>query len=382
MARRTYGTGSVTPYGEGRYRLRWWANGAQRSKVVHAGTRKEAEVLLRAELSDVDQGVAVEPSVMRVAEMLDLWLRDEVAPRVKATTLEQYQRTIATHVVPRLGKERIQELSKADIVAFRATLVRECGSRTAQQAFDRFTAALAWAAEMEWVKRDVSTGVKRPPHEDGEAHAFSAAEAASLLHLAKDDHYAPLWQLYLWTGLRRGEGLGLRWRDLDLNTGALSVRQQVVLTGTPRRPTIQSVKTKASRRTIGVDETLVVALEDHRTAQLAAKKRAGHWFDHGLVFCTRNGLPINPDHVRRRFDAFMVTMGFPERTVHDCRHTHASLLLMRGVSLLEVSHRLGHSNPQITAEVYAKWIPGSEERSIEAIRGMLEGGSTPPELPG
>jgi integrase len=381
MARRTYGTGSVTPYSEGTWRLRWWDNGKQRSKVVAAASKKEANALLRRELTAVDEGVSVEPSRLTVAELMARHLTDTGSDLAESSAV-RYAQVTRLHILPHLGSKRLQSLKPHHLSSW-LTVLREAevGARTIQQAYDRLHTALDWAYRMEWVKQNVLSKVDRPQARPEPIFPLTFAESHQFLAVADTDGLAPLWRLYLSTGLRRGEALGLRWADLDLVAGKLSVRQQVVPGSSGGGAVIKQVlKTSAARRTFGIDPLLVEKLISHQEHQVATRLRTTRWFPHDLVFCTRNGLPLRPRNLYRDYEPLLERAGVAARTLHNLRHSHATHLLLQGVSVLEVSARLGHASPNITLSTYSHWIPGHHEASIEAIRGMLAGAL--PELEG
>jgi integrase len=379
LAKRTYGTGSMTQYslpdGTPRFRARWWhvadpRTGESQQRSRSFATRDEAEAFLQAQLRGRDRS-----TVMRrgrtIARLMEHWLADEIAVRVKPTTLQHYQMTVRTHVIPRIGHQLLQDFSKADVVSFRAALVRECGSRTAQQAFDRLAAALRWAVEMEWIEKDPSLGVKRPKSHAQRATPLTDDQSRAFLALTAHDEYRPLWQVFLATGLRRGEALGLRWCDLDLEHGRLSVRQEVVRAGSPPRPLIQTPKTKASWRTIPIDAQLVAELTRHRDTQQHRREQSALWHDDDLVFCKDNGRPLCPDLIKRRFDKIRDALAIPTATIHALRHTHASQLLLDGVPVLEVAHRLGHRNSSVTLDTYGHLLPGFQGNAVRSVEATL-----------
>ena len=270
---------------------------------------------------------------------------------------------------------RAQSLAPADVVAIRSTLLRSTGVRSTQLALQRLSQALKWGVSVELLKRNVAAGIKPPRSVTTEKRALTHAEARAFLEIAETDHYSPLWRVYLATGLRRGEALGLRWKDVDLHANTLSVRQQVVLAGKPIRPVVQDPKSLAARRTLDVDPMTIDAMTCHLNRQLKEKKAARVWKDDGLVFCTRNGLPCDPNNVLKHFRRIRDDAGIEESfTLHDLRHTHATHLILAGVPILEVSRRLGHSKTSITMDIYGHLLSDYRGSSVDAVAAALDGG--------
>jgi integrase len=203
------------------------------------------------------------------------------------------------------------------------------------------------------------------------------SEARSFLDAAKSDTYWPLWLVYLSTGLRRGEALGLRWSDLDLDRGRLSVRQSVgLLNGDDGsvRPALHAPKSMAALRTMDIDERCISALRDHGEVALGYPM-AHHNGDVGkLVFATRHGALLNPTNLYRNMARICEDAGLVGGwKIHDLRHTHATHLLLAGVPIEVVSKRLGHANSSITLRCYSHLLPGHGDMALAAIENALYG---------
>jgi integrase len=180
------------------------------------------------------------------------------------------------------------------------------------------------------------------------------------------------------TGMRRGEVLGLRWSDVDLDAGRLSVRQTL---SAPRNPdTGQHVpvfgepKTKQGKRSVPLPAQTVAALRAHRKEQMRERLMAGPgWQDHGLVFCEPDGQPIHPDRFRKRFEHRVQRSGLPPIRFHDLRHTYATLALQAGVHAKVVSEILGHASIGITLDTYSHAVPGLQESAAETVAALVFG---------
>ncbi len=343
--------------------------GKRKTRAGTFDSEKAAEKALTAWLADLDKGVAVEPTKMKMTELLRRWLDDEAAARVRPTTLAGYRLTVETHIIPALGNVPALRLTVADVQRFRSEMVKTGKVRTAQVALLRLKQALAWAVAADLLPRNVAAGVKRPGAKAPERKTWSADEARRFLKAAETDGYSLLWLLLLSTGLRRGEALGVRWRDVDLDRGLLTVRQSVVASG--GAPLVQEPKSKAASRTVRLPAATVAALRAHRKSQAERQLAAAQWADTGLIFSTGAGKPINPRHVLRSFAAIVKRAGVPRISIHDLRHTHATLLLRDGVPVKVVSERLGHSQASITLDVYAHVMDDMQEQAVDSIGAAL-----------
>jgi integrase len=182
------------------------------------------------------------------------------------------------------------------------------------------------------------------------------------LDVACEDHLCVLWVLALHTGLRRGELLGLRWGDVDLDRAVLQVRRSLVQSGGVMG--FQEPKTSSGRRTIALDAPCVVGLREHRARQAEQRLRMGPlWQDHDQVFATELGTPLQPSNVDRRFRALLTKAGVPRIPFHGLRHTHATLLMKHGVHPKVASERLGHANITLTLSTYSHVLPQMQEEA-------------------
>ncbi len=171
------------------------------------------------------------------------------------------------------------------------------------------------------------------------------------------------------TGLRRGELLGLRWADVDLDAGTVVVRQ--TLQRSSGGLSFSQPKTQKSRRTVTLPSMTTKALREHHTAQVEQRLALGsRWVDHDLVFCNSDGSPWNPGSFGSQFRVFARAAGFTVR-FHDLRHSHATHLFRAGVHPKLVSERLGHSSVGITMDLYTHVIEGMDREAAERIGERL-----------
>jgi integrase len=195
---------------------------------------------------------------------------------------------------------------------------------------------------------------------------WSAVQLQTFLAVTQEDRLATLRQLMAFTGLRRGEALGLRWSDLDLERGRATICQTILPIA--HRPTVGEPKTARGRRSVALDRRTVEALQLHRRRQREQRLLVGPDFhDHGLVFAQPDGQPLNPEYVSRRFQRLVCSAGLQSVRLHDLRQTHATLALAAGVPTRMLSDRLGHSAMAVTTDIYQHAIPDLEADFAERI---------------
>ena len=179
-------------------------------------------------------------------------------------------------------------------------------------------------------------------------------------------------------GLRRGEVLGLSWTDVDLGKArSLTVRRSLArsrsMPGTKTRIVVGDVKTARSRRTMHLPDPVVDVLKAHKAKQALERLAAAEWQDHGLVFSSRIGTPLDPDNFARRFVALAEKAKLGHWHPHEARHSAASIMLAQGVPLQVVSEVLGHSSIRLTKDVYGHLEAAARQEATEATASVLLG---------
>jgi integrase len=204
-------------------------------------------------------------------------------------------------------------------------------------------------------------------------HPLSAEEARRLLDVARGHRFETLYVLAIHTGMRRGELLGLKWDDVDLENATVRVRRTLTRIDNGRRLALGPPKNKQSRRTVRLTERAVEALRSHLERQLGEIEALGDLYkDQGLVFTTEAGTLINPSNLRQRSLApLLKRAGLPQITFHDLRHTCASLLFQRNVHPKFVQELLGHASVAITLDTYSHMLPGMGGEAAEAMGEVL-----------
>jgi integrase len=181
----------------------------------------------------------------------------------------------------------------------------------------------------------------------------------------------PAFYLLATTGMRRGEVLGLRWRDVDLDRHSLSVSRALVIVA--YEPQISDVKTGQGRRTIDLEPNTVAVLRAWKKRQMEERMLTNVRSKTEVIFAHPDGSWINPDYFSQVFDRHLAKSDLPSIRLHDLRHTHASILLRQGVPLKVVSERLGHANPAFTLSVYQHVMPGMQADAAKAFSAAVFG---------
>jgi integrase len=360
---------------DGRWMARYTvytAKGPKR-KTLYGKTRAEVAAKLTKAMSDRDGGLIFDAGNLTLDEYLDRWLIDSLRGTVRASTCVRHEVNVRVHINPALGRVKLKGLTPAHVRGLhREKLDAGLAPATVRKIHSTLHKALSQAVADGLIPRNAAA-VKAPRPVPKEINPLSAEEARALLEaaVAVGDRFEALYVLAITAGLRRGELLGLRWEDADLKRGVMRVGRALVREGGGYRP--GNTKTKRGRRSIRLTPRAISALKAHRKRQLEEKmKFAGLWRDHGLIFATQVGTPVNPENlVKRSFKPLLRRAGLPEIRFHDLRHTCATLLLGGGVHPKLVQELLGHATVAMTLDTYSHFLPSMGDQTARAMEATL-----------
>lgn len=352
-----------------------------RKRRYHSGyrTKQEAEQARTELLGRMDGATYVPPSSVTLGEYLtEKWL-PAVESTLRPATFRTYRLTIEAYVLSRIGRRPLQALSPDMLNALYGKLLTEGGkqgrplsARTVLSVHRVLRKALQDGLRWGYVARNVADAAMPPKARTHEMRVWDAQELRQFLDHVAEDRLSAMWFVFASTGMRRGEVLGLRWRDVDLDGSQLAIRQTLLAFGGELH--FGEPKTKSGRRQIALDSGTVASLRAHRKRQMEERLRAGPaWADSGLVFTDEVGNPLHPDGVTRAFAARAGEAGLPRIRLHDLRHGWATLALKAGVHAKVVSEVLGHSSISLTLDTYSHVLPGMQESAVETVAGLIRG---------
>ena len=337
-------------------------------------TKKEAQAALNDALSGVQRGTFVAPSRTTVRDFLELWL-DGVKTEVALTAWVSYRQSVRRYINPHLGSKRLGELSALDVKRWHGVLLtsgrqdgRPLATNSVKLAHRVLHRALADAVRWNLIFVNPVSSVRVPKGTTPEQRVWTAAEARQFLDALADDRLVALWTLALHTGMRRGELAGLRWSDVDLDAGTLTVAQQ--RTSANYEEVIAAPKAKSHRQLLLAPAT-VVALRDHLRRQREERLRLGPaWTDSGYLFVDEAGVEYHPQRFTKLFAEAVEKAGVPKIRLHDTRHTMATLALEAGVHPKVVQEQLGHSAIAVTLDTYSRVPQAVRRDSADKIAGL------------
>jgi integrase len=346
-------------------------------------TKKAAQAAMTALLADRDRGVMVTPSRVTVGNyLLDVWLPARRSA-LRPSTAAAYEGVIRNYVLPDLGRTKLQSLNGAALNRLYSVLLtdgrterrRGLGSglapKTVRNVHGVLTRAMKDAVRWGHIQRNPCDTADPPRGRTPEMRAWTADELRRFVRATETHRLGSIWMLMATTGMRRGEVLGLRWSDIDLETGTVTIRStrvrygSVTATSTP--------KTARGNRTIAIGPTTLAALRAWKRTQASERLLCGSAWqgDHGLVVTKTNGGAPNPESFSNLFGKLVRRSGLPPIRLHDLRHSYATNALAGGVPVKVLSQRVGHADVGVTLAVYAHVMPGDDEDAARRADALL-----------
>jgi integrase len=319
------------------------------------------------------------------------FLRDEWLPakqaQLRPTTFEAYRMNCEVHILPALGGRRVQELQPAMLNAFYRSLLNGgrvdgkggLSPKTVRHIHGIIHKALRDAGRLGYVPRNVAEFADLPTRAANadtsapmELQVWSPDQLRAFLAGVAGDRMAAAWRLAAITGMRRGELLGLRWSDVDLDNERLAVRSTRVRAG--NIVVVSHTKTRAGTRVVDLDPGTVAALRTWRKEQMKERLAVGpRYADSGLVFTMPDGTAITPNRFSIWFRKHVKRLGLPRIRLHDVRHSYATAALAAGVPAKVVSERIGHANVGITLDTYSHVNPGMGRAAAAQVAALIDG---------
>ncbi|HEX5158878.1 MAG TPA: site-specific integrase [Ktedonobacterales bacterium] len=364
--------GSITQLGDGRWQARVTLEGGKR-KAYYGATRAEAAAKLHAALRDRDSGLPLVAEKQTVGQYLAVWL-DTVKPTIRPRTWKRYTELLTQHATPVLGKIALAKLSAQQVQRLYSIKLEEGLSvTTVHHLHAVLHRALSQAERLGLVGRNVADLVDAPRMAEHEMHVLDRPQVHRFLQAARGDRLEALFVLAVTTGMRQGELLALRWRDVNLERGTVQIAATLrYLPGGSY--SFDPPKTEKSRRMLPLTHMAAEALRRHRVQQVKERLAAGAvWQEHDLVFCSSQGHPLDGRNLTRRtFAAVLMRAGHPRVRFHDLRHTAATAMMSSGVPDKVASEVLGHANPSITTRIYQHVTPGMRAYAAKAMDAYLQ----------
>jgi integrase len=367
MRRRGHGEGGITKRRDGRWQGSWTDNTGKR-RYLYATSRKEAAERLAEAVREKQHGLLGPEQT--VAGYLSDWL--ERAEHLRPITRRRYEALIRLWIVPAFGSVQIRKLTPQHVANLLSSMKGRRSPATIGQVRNLLGGAMQEALEWRQIIANPVRGVRAPKVEKHEMQVLSIPEMHVLLNGVDGDPFEALYVLALTSGARLGELLALRWKDVDLEAGTMSI--SATLTRLDGKWTRQPPKTASSVRILPLSARGKSALRAHRI-RMAEELLPLRYRTEGetLVFLF-HGAPVNGFHTTERmYKPLLRRLGLPELRFHDLRHCFTSLMISEGVPITVISRMLGHSSVKTTMDTYAHLMPGDQQAAMARLDEVLAG---------
>jgi integrase len=359
----------------GSYSTRVWVTdsltGRRYQKRITARTKRALDTdVARVKAKSAD-GTYREPNETRLADYMDTWLgtlTGKDSTRLARSVV--IRNHIATDPIGSIPLGRLKRSHIQDLVDRKA---RDCAPNTVKGIYSTLRRALRRAVIVGSIPANPCDSIELPARSTQRPSVFDEDDTRRFVAGVADDDLAALWTLAITIGLRRGELLALKWTDIDLGRGTLTVARTLTRTADCRWVIGDSAKSDSSYRTIQLPAICVDALRAHRVRQLERRLTLGAaWQDSGAVFDRGDGAHlISPNVLANRFAKIITALDLPRLTLHSLRHTAATNALRRTVPVHVVSQMLGHSSPAITLNVYAHVLSDMQHDAASRIDSIF-----------
>ena len=382
--KRANGEGSIRKRKDGRWEGRYTAGhdpetGKAIYKNVLGKTQAEVKEKLKQAIGETQALDITKAGKYTVGEWMEVWFQDYAKIKVRPSSHQTYQGYIHNHIRPNIGDIPLEKLTSLDLQKLYKKLLTQgrvdrveakgqpkgLSAKTVRNIHQILSSALKLAQEQRLILANPAEGCALPRVEHQEMKTLTTVQLASFFREARESGVFELYYLELGTGLRRGELLGLKWEDIDLERGDLRVRRQV---SRINGEVVEApLKTKNAYRTLPLAEDTVSVLKEQR-------RKVGNspW-----VFPSPNGGPISPDSVLHMLHRVLKRAGLPKVRFHDLRHTFATLALQNGVDVKTVSGMLGHFSAGFTLDTYAHITSAAQRQAAKTMENILSGSISP-----
>lgn len=338
------------------------------------GTKKEAQAALAGLVTNVDKGTYIEPNKKKFKDFTLEYLSKVYKNKVKATSFETAENIILTQILPWFGDVDLNNIDHFLVHEFYDTKIKEgYSSSYIQRMHEMVRMLLRVAFKWELTQKDIASLLEPPRMTKKEMKVWTVGQVNEYLRFTKHSRYHPVFFLAAYTGMRKGEILGLTWDDIDFEGKMIKVNK--TLYRIKGEYLLSEPKTHNSIRTIYIDDDIIKVLRWQKNRINRERLMYGSVYkEHPMVFAQETGEYVYPTAVNGLFRRFIKQSGLPPIRFHDLRHTHATILLQMGVNPKIVAERLGHSSVQITLDTYSHVLPSMKKDLAEDFSKAMKSG--------
>lgn len=351
--------------------------GRNKVKAIYGKSKGEITEKRKAWQKELEAGIDMDTAKMTFGDWLDRWIEVYKRGSIEITTVELYQRIIRLHIKPHaIGSLKLKDINKTKLQAFINEKSKDLLGTTLQSVRAVISNSLRMAVEDDILLKNPAQGVKLPRKgidEKENAMPFTKDELRAILQTMKPKYYNVVY-LAAYTGMRRGEVIGLRWKDVDFGKGVINVRQQMKLIQSTGENISGKLKTSNAYRSIPIGKEVTAALKKQSAWQAANKLSLGtSYIETGLVFTEPTGEAIKGANVSANFGHALKRVDIEHGSFHHLRHTFASIAIANVPNIKAISMMLGHATIRETLDTYGHLLPGDSQTVTAAVEAYLAG---------
>ena len=380
-SRNAQGCGSIRQRPDGRWEARYTVGrdpgtGKQIQRSIYGTTQKEVRQKLTAVSRDMDEGAYLDQSKITVAQWMTQWL-DGYTANLKPYTTRNYQSQIKNHIIPYIGTLRVQDLTP-DAVQHMYTRLAADGlsPKTLRNVHGILHVALDVLVDNGTLRVNPASACRKrlPKVEKKEMAYIAEDELARFMEIIKDSPYENLFLTDLFTGLRQGELLGLRWQNVDFDRGSLTIERQLYMPGKGGQYTLEPLKNRKTRIIYPAPFVFTVLKRERQRQSMARLQAGSAWHEDipGLVFTNEVGCHLTHKTAYKQFKKAVEETGIPAVRFHDMRHSYAVASLRSGDDVKQVQESLGHATAAFTLDVYGHVTEQAKKESAARMEGYIQ----------
>lgn len=319
-------------------------------------------------------GVTQSTTTVTVGEWMETWIEKHKAPKLAPATLTSYRNNFRLHIKPYIGNIPLKKLGTYQI---QRCLDAIGGSySTFVKNYNIIHGALEKAVELGMIVRNPCKGVAFPEDDTETMRVLTQDEQERFIKELAGEYYRPMLLMYLYSGLRLGEGIPLTWDDIDLNKRTIRVNKKAIVRHDYDRHTAKQevqdfCKTKSSRRKVVITMGLVKELKAYKAAMMNQARQEGRsWSNSDLAFPNTKGNMVYSRNLQTSLEKIFARAGIEGATMHTLRHTYATRCFEAGVDIKAVSEQLGHANVKTTYNIYVHLLDDTKEKEIDKLAGI------------
>lgn len=379
MAKRANGEGNIRKRKDGRWLVTFPTglykdNGKREYVYRYTDTQAEAAEVLRQLQAEKAMGISQSTTTVTVGEWMENWIEKHKAPKLAPATLTSYRNNFRLHIKPYIGNIPLKKLGTYQIQRCLDAIGGSCS--TFVKNYNICHGALEKAVELGMIVRNPCKGVAFPKDDTEAMRVLTQEEQGRFINALAGEYYRPMFLMYLYTGLRLGEGIPLTWEDIDLEKRTIRVNKKAIVrhdyaSHTAKLEVQDFCKTKSSKRRVVITMGLVKELKAHKAAMMNQARQEGRvWSNSDLAFPNTKGNMLYSRNLQTSLEKIFARAGIEGATMHTLRHTYATRCFEAGVDIKAVSEQLGHANVKTTYNIYVHLLDDTKEKEIDKLAGI------------